>query len=149
MSSLQGKTALERRLRAIGDTSAFLHVLQLAAVAEAKHLVPRKTGALGRSIVPGAVSADSAKVEARQNYAGYVEHGTKPHVIRPKNRKALAWGGERRLSGRLRAGASATHFAKKVNHPGTKPKPYLIPGAKKAVATHGVEVIVKEWNDAA
>lgn len=149
MSSLQGKTALERRLRAIGDTSAFLHVLQLSTVAEAKRLVPRKTGALGRSIVPGAVSADSAKVEARQNYAGYVEHGTKPHVIRPKNRKALAWGGERRLSGRLRSGASATHFAQKVNHPGTKPKPYLIPGAKKAVATHGVEVIVKEWNDAA
>lgn len=149
MSELIGKTALERRLRAIGDTSAFLHVLQLSAVAEAKAIVPRKTGNLARSIAPGAVGQESAKVEATANYAAYVEHGTKPHTIVPKNKKALAWGGERRLSGRLRSGATATHFAKKVNHPGTKAQPYLVPGAKKAVAKHGVEVVVKEWNDAA
>lgn len=137
-----------KRLEAIGDTKAFLHVLQLSTVAEAKRRVPRKTGRLARSIVPGAVDADSAIVEARTNYAGFVEHGTRPHVIRPKNRKALAWGGDRRLSGRLRSGSSPTHFATKVNHPGTKPEPYLVPGAEAAASKLGVDIIVREWNDA-
>ncbi len=149
MSNVQGMSALMKRLQAIGDTKAFLHVVQLSTVAEAKARVPRKTGTLARSIVPGATSNDSARVEARANYAGYVEHGTRPHVIRPKNRKALAWGGDRRLSGRLRSGSSATHFAKKVNHPGTKAQPFLVPGAKAAVQKAGVDIVVREWNEAA
>lgn len=40
-------------------------------------------------------------------YGEYLEDGTPPHVIRPKNKKALYWKG-------------ATHPVKQVNHPGTK-----------------------------
>ena len=47
-------------------------------------------------------------------YAPGVEYGTKAHIIRAKNKKALYWKG-------------AKHPVKKVNHPGSKAKPYLIP----------------------
>jgi hypothetical protein len=41
-------------------------------------------------------------------------------------------------------------FARKVNHPGTKPQPFLLPGAKAALARGGFrDIIVKEWNAAA
>ena len=47
-------------------------------------------------------------------YAPGVEYGTKAHIIRPKNKRFLYWKG-------------AKHPVKKVNHPGSKAKPYLIP----------------------
>lgn len=47
-------------------------------------------------------------------YAIIVEKGSKPHIIRPKKKKALYWEG-------------ASRPVKMVNHPGTKPKPFLIP----------------------
>lgn len=45
-------------------------------------------------------------------YGKYLEEGTPPHVIRPKNKKALYWHG-------------AAHPVKKVNHPGTKGYPVI------------------------
>ena len=51
-------------------------------------------------------------------YAPMVEYGTKAHIIRAKNKKALYWKG-------------AKHPVKKVNHPGSKAKPYLIPAFEK------------------
>ena len=47
-------------------------------------------------------------------YAAIVEKGSKAHIIRPKNKKALYWKG-------------ATRPVKQVNHPGSKAKPYLEP----------------------
>ena len=47
-------------------------------------------------------------------YAIIVEKGSKPHIIRPKNKKALYWEGAKRP-------------VKLVNHPGSRAKPYLIP----------------------
>lgn len=148
MSSVQGSDQLLARLRAMGETNAELKVLQLSAIREAKLLVHRKTGHLGRSIVPGPVTKDHAIIEARTPYAASLELGAKPHIIRPRRAKVLAWGGVRRLSGTLAAGSKPTHFARLVHHPGNKPYPYLIPGAKKALA--GVkDAIVKLWNEAA
>lgn len=136
------------RLEAIGEGRPVLRVAQLATVREAKLLVHRKTGHLGRSIVPGRLTDTHAQVEARTPYAATVELGSRAHVIRPRKAKVLAWGGVRRLSGTLAKGSSATHFARIVHHPGTKPYPYLIPGAKKAVADLK-DVIVNLWNKAA
>ena len=51
-------------------------------------------------------------------YAPGVEYGTKAHIIRAKNKKALYWKG-------------AKHPVKKVNHPGSKTKPFLIPAFEK------------------
>lgn len=53
----------------------------------------------------------------------YVSKGTRPHVIMPSGKKALRFsmGGE-------------TVFAMRVNHPGTKPDPFMI----KAMAIGGM-----------
>ena len=136
------------RLEAMGETNVEMRTVQLGAIREAKLLVHRKTGHLGRSIVPGRVTKTSAVIEARTPYAASVEFGSKPHIIKPRNRKALAWGGTRRLTGTLAKGSKPTHFATIVHHPGSKPYPYLIPGAKKAWADLK-DIIVSLWNRAA
>ena len=154
MSNLRGRRQLQNRLKAIGDTSQLLRQIQLETIAGAKARVPRKTGHLGRSIVPGPVSDTHASVEARTPYAAAVEFGTKPHVIVPKAASVLAWPGSpanRRLSGRARSSVTKGDmvFAAKVEHPGTKAQPYLIPAAQEAIKRHGVEGIVENWNRAA
>jgi len=140
-----------RRLRAIGEPRPLLRALQHETVAQAKLLVPRKTGNLGRSIVPGSISGKSAIVEVNAKYAAFVEFPTKPHIIRPRNRKALAFpasASDARLSGRTRVGGRRI-FARVVHHPGTKAQPFLLPGARNALKTAGIDVIVSSWNGAA
>lgn len=153
MSALQGKVQLERRFAAIAKTEVLVRTIIVHGVAEAKHLVPRKTGNLGRSIRPGRITATSGELIAggvlRVGYARFVEQGTRPHIIRPRNRKALAWGGSRRLSGSLRSGSAPTNFATLVHHPGTRAKPYLVPGLQKAAKEQGSDAIVKLWNEGA
>ena len=68
-------------------------------------------------------------------YAAFVEYGTRPHVIAPKNGRVLAWqsGGSAgayttSASGRsyYKSGSSGGMvFAAYVNHPGTQPNPYM------------------------
>jgi hypothetical protein len=130
----------------------------LLAVREAKLLVPRQTGNLGRSIRLGRVTATRFELLAggtsKVGYAAYVEFGTKAHVIVPRTKRILAWSANRRLSGspRTRGGRpiGPMVFARRVNHPGTKPKPYLVPGARRALRKVGLgDEIVKVWNAAA
>jgi phage gpG-like protein len=148
VSSVQGMDALIKRLAAIGEPKPLLRALQLSTIHEAQALVPRKTGLLQRRIIPGAITNDHAIVKADTPYAAPVEFGSKPHIMKPRNGKVLAWGGARRLSGRLRTGAKPTNFATIVHHPGSRAHPYLIPGAKKA--TGGLkDLIVTRWNSAA
>ena len=130
--------------------------IQLETVAGAKAKVPRKTGHLGRSILPGRVDRDSATITVNANYAAAVEFGSKRHVIVPKRARVLAWpaaAGAARLSGRARTKGGRptgpTVFAAKVNHPGTKAQPYLIPAALEALRRHGIKAVVKRWNSAA
>ena len=150
-----GLGALDRRLNAISPLkggSALMKKLAASTIREEKLLVPRKTGNLGRSIHVQSVTAESATIIAAANYAAFVEYGTKPHEITPNAKKALRFAASaagRRLSGSPRKGANVV-FAKVVHHPGTKPHPYMVPGAKLAVSRAGlVEEIIKEWNGAA
>lgn len=152
--SLQGYDALRKRFAAIQDNRKLLGQLAGLAVAEAAKLAPVKTGNLRRSIRIGTVTDSSASIIAGGaggvGYAAIVERGSRPHVIVPRNRKVLAWGGNRRLSGSLRSGAKATNFARRVNHPGTRAKPYLLPGAKAAAEKAGfASQLIKTWNEAA
>lgn len=147
--AIQGTAALQRRLKAIGETRPLMRALQLSSIAEANRLVPRKTGNLQRSIHAGLLTDTTAEIKAGARYAVFVEKGTKPHIIRPKNRKALRWPNSRRLSGRARSG-SGFSFATIVHHPGTRAQPFLIPGARAALAKGKLtDVIVAEWNGAA
>lgn len=148
-----GMDDLNRRLSAITDTRKFLGQIGLRAVAIAKEKVPRKTGNLGRTIRLGTVTDSDAQIiaggQGGVGYAQIVEYGSRPHVIVPRTKKALAWGGARRLSGSLRSGSAATIFARRVNHPGTKAKPFLRPAAEEAVKETGIAAIIRAWDDAA
>ena len=56
-------------------------------------------------------------------YALFVEFGSRPHIIRPKNAKALHW----KASGTGPKGGKLQNdvFAKIVQHPGTQPNPFI------------------------
>lgn len=75
-----------------------------------------RTGNLRRSIDRRVFSAAKGVVFVGEKYGKYVEFGTRPHIIRPKNAKMLAF----RVGGQL-------VFARQVNHPGSKPYPYMKP----------------------
>ena len=72
------------------------------------------TGHLRRGIATQIGDMEATIHTSNIKYASMVEFGTKPHIIRAKNKKALYWKG-------------ASHPVKQVNHPGSKAKPYLIP----------------------
>ena len=76
-----------------------------------KGTVPWRTGFLAQTF-----RADISNLILRwfptASYAPYVEFGTKPHTILPTNKMALYWPG-------------AAHPVKSVNHPGTKPNPFM------------------------
>ena len=141
--------ALLRRMKAIGETKPVMRALQLSTVHEAQARVHRRTGLLQRRIVPGALTDDSAIVEARTPYAAAEELGRKAITIVPKRAKVLAWGGPRRLSGTLKSGAKPTNFAMRVHQKARKGHPYLVPGAKAAIRKAGLGPIIDKWNHAA
>lgn len=151
--TVAGIPGLRKRLHAIDKVSGrpLLRTIQLDATANAKRAVPVKTGNLRRTIRPGGLTETFTIVKATAGYAAYVELGTRPHVIRPKNGKVLAWPakGSARLSGSTKRGGSRI-FARVVHHPGTKPQPFLVPGAQQAIEDNlGVKAIVAAWNKAA
>lgn len=77
-----------------------------------------KTGHLRRGIATDIGNMEATIHTSNIKYAPMVEKGTKSHVIKAKNKKALYWKG-------------AKHPVKQVNHPGSKAKPYLIPAFEK------------------
>ena len=77
-----------------------------------------KTGHLRRGIKNFRRGMTATVHTSNIKYAPMVEKGTKAHIIRAKNKKALYWKG-------------AKHPVKQVNHPGSKAKPYLIPAFEK------------------
>lgn len=77
-----------------------------------------KTGHLMRGIGSDIKGLEATVHTSNIKYAIMVEKGTKPHIIKPKNKKALYWKG-------------ASRPVKQVKHPGSKAKPYLIPAFDK------------------
>lgn len=77
---------------------------------------PRTTSNLATSIIVTPIKKggkESLEIEML-DYGEYVEYGTNPHIIQAKNKKALAFqkGGD-------------TIIVKRVNHPGTRPNPFI------------------------
>lgn len=83
-----------------------------------------KTGALFQSVYNRQIpnGREVGHDPTRAPYAQFVIFGTRPHVIRPKNKKALRWP----------AGAGF-RFAKFVNHPGYRGDDYMTTAADYAV----------------
>lgn len=90
----------ERRMHAAMTESVALGVRRVVA------RTPKKTGALMGSIGGQVESSVVGIVRSSLGYAPFVEEGTRPHIIRPRNAKALFWPG-------------AAHPVKFVHHPGT------------------------------
>lgn len=103
-----------------------LESVALRLVNTMKRRAPADTGHLRASINYNIVT-DSEAEFSMLDYGRYVEYGTPPHIIEPKNREALAF--EPGKKARLESGGKkgATVFAKKVNHPGTRPQPFIRP----------------------
>jgi hypothetical protein len=153
-ASLTGDKQLLARLKAISEPKKMLGYLGTIAVGHARKEAPRKTSNLSRTIRLGQVTDDSVEIIAggrlKVGYAFFVHEGTKPHIIRPRRAKVLAWGGPRTLAGGLRKGGRATHFAREVKHPGTKPNRFLIRGIRMALARAGLKLQIRDaWNRAA
>ena len=72
------------------------------------------TGNLRRSIY-FKVEGDTIIIKMA-DYGKNVEFGSSPHIIRPKSKKAL----------KFKSGSEDV-FAKKVNHPGSRAKPFIRP----------------------
>ena len=85
-----------------------------------------KTGHLRRGITTDVGNMEVTVHTSNIKYARGVEEGTRPHIIKAKNKKALYWKG-------------AKHPVKSVRHPGSKAKPFLIPAFEKEK-----EVIIKD-----
>ena len=97
------------------------------ASADAKRNAPSKFGHLRRSITEK-ISRLTGEIAVNVDYAGAVEFGSRPHVIRPKRKKALAFkpGAGFRFwdeSGRV--------VVKSVKHPGTRAQPFLTPAIER------------------
>lgn len=104
-----------------------------AVVNRAKVLAPVDTGRLRASI----------RVERRSflgfrnrwiigsdvSYAPFVNDGTRPHIIRPKNAQALRF----RVGGRV-------VFAKVVRHPGTRARPFLDRALREIARARGYDI---------
>lgn len=99
-------------------------------VNRAKVLAPVRTGRLRSSIraePPRFFSLRaSVKVGSDLEYAGFVNDGTRPHRIVARNAQVLRF----RVGGRL-------VFVKAVNHPGTKPRPFLDRALREVAAARG------------
>lgn len=88
--------------------------------------VPVDTGLLRNSIAYRKIK-NGVEIYMAE-YGKYVEFGTPPHIIRPKNAKALRW--EVQTLG-PRGGKNKNEvFAKQVNHPGTRPQPFIRPALR-------------------
>lgn len=94
----------------------------------AKGLAPVRTGRLKASIHPDPVRRSgpwsiSTGVSADAPYAAPVHEGARPHVIRPRNARALRF----EINGRV-------IFARRVNHPGQRAQPFLTNAAHRVVS---------------
>jgi hypothetical protein len=100
--------------------------------ARAKQLAQVQTGRLRSSIHAEpkfTFRGPTVRVSADVNYATFVENGTKPHVIRPRNKKALKF----KMGGR-------TVFAAVVNHPGTKAVHFMAKAVREVGIRNGYDV---------
>lgn len=91
-----------------------------------------KTGHLRRSIAYKTTSTEGTVHTSNVKYARSIEDGSKPHIIRAKNKKALYWAG-------------ASHPVKQVKHPGSKAKPFLKPAfeAEKPKFINNLKEVIK------
>ena len=131
--------AMLAQIDAIGRTQA----LALTAVEVENYVLQQadrhtKTGALIQSVFSRKENESTYRVGhnlQRAPYAVFVHWGAKPHVIVPREKKALRWASGNRFI-----------FARSVNHPGNKPDTWMLRAADlvpRAFAQHVDDLLRK------
>lgn len=118
---ITGTDAMRAKLQRVGDVLTDQALATTAVEVEdyiereaAKH---NKTGALVRSIYKTPIPGGGWEIGHDLQHAPhalFVHWGTRPHIIKPKNKKALRW-----------AAGGAFAFAAKVKHPGNAPDKWM------------------------
>jgi hypothetical protein len=114
---ISGLDALITKLKQAPEIAAPIlqRALSASSAVLAKHtikgIVPWKSGFLAQTF-KAELTTGMLTWSPTASYAPFVEFGTAPHVILPKDKKALFWPG-------------AAHPVSKVNHPGTKPNQFM------------------------
>ncbi|TAN52010.1 MAG: hypothetical protein EPN21_05090 [Methylococcaceae bacterium] len=85
-------------------------------IAAGKSFTPRNGGAGLEGAIQSLPFPGGAEVSASKNYAGFVEFGTGPHVIKPKSDRE---GLKRNVPG------GGYVLKREIHHPGSKPYPYF------------------------
>jgi len=73
-----------------------------------------------RGVIEGTVTSNA-------NYSQAVEEGTKPHIIRTRNKKVLAGPKRRAPGGWNNFSRDWAIYGKMVKHPGTRGQPFMMP----------------------
>ena len=121
-----------------GAAGKVVRGMQQDTMALAQQSSPIDTGRLrGQHVATPIVktrTSVTAGVENRADYAMHVHEGTRPHVIKPRRARVLAWFAGGGTSGPIR-------FAKRVNHPGTKGRPWLATATEVAARRNGFKYV--------
>lgn len=94
----------------------------------ARRLAPTRTGRLRNSIVARRARDISGRfisgyeVTATAPYSAFVHQGTRPHTILPRRASVL----------RFNVGGAVV-FTRRVNHPGTRPQPFLTDAVRAVI----------------
>jgi len=133
--AFRGLSELKRSLKLLKTEVKGRSEIRLSALAgvfmdKVMELVPVDTGRLKNSIGMRREGGRKIIVEAKAPYAGFVEYGTRPHVIRPRRKKVLRF----EVDGKV-------VFTTRVYHPGTSPQPYWRPSFE-----HTAEALPKIFN---
>lgn len=123
-----GTDAVKSELLALPDKLRREVVLKMSQIAyDTAHAGADKhtnTGALVQSLYNRAIPSgrEVGHDTERAPHAIFVHWGTRPHTIRPKNKKALRWSAGGKFA-----------FAKQVNHPGYAGDAWMVRAADEAV----------------
>jgi hypothetical protein len=90
----------------------------------------RLMNSVGSSVYAGGTDEIEGHVFVKPDYARYVIHGTKPHLIKPKKP-----GGYLRFYWFKHA---KWMVVRHVNHPGTAANDFMIRGLRKGLGVHGI-----------
>jgi len=116
---MQLKTEINLKIdnnKAINASKKALEELMYIMEGEAVRNCPVLTGRLKASIHLDKINDFKWILADGVDYGIYVEYGTSPHLIRPREKKALKFKKDNK-----------TIFAKEVHHPGTNAQPFFRP----------------------
>lgn len=122
MSDLHA-VAVDLSRLASADYQPLLKQIGAAVLKNIDSRTPYKTGQLVRGNSFEVMGNDAVAFSNDIYYAPYVHNGTPPHVIRPKNAGGVL---VFEVNGQ-------TIFTTLVNHPGTKPQPFITQGIDDSI----------------